>query len=339
MPGLLKLLNFYSINYHMKKLKVLSLFDWISAWQFVLSKLWYDFEYYASEIDKYAISNTQRNFPSTKQLWSVVDVKWSDLPKIDLLIGWSPCTWFSIAGKGLNFDDPQSKLFFEYIRLLNETKPQYFFLENVKMKKEWEDMITSIIWVEPILLDSADFSAWTRKRTYWTNIPYEKSDFIIDCTSNTNDIIEIGCDLHPFTRWHLESVLRKEYDCWKIAIENDIYTIEGIKYKFIEEQFIRIDWQAFVLPCLTPKRIDKRQNWRRFKPDKSKYYTLTSQDRHWLIVDWHLRMLSPVEAERLQWFPDNYTDWTYSKRMFALWNSWQTDTIMKFFKNIDKGSS
>lgn len=319
----------------MKKFNVLSLFDGISAWQFVLTKLWYNFQYYASEIDKYAISNTQRNFPNTKQLWSVIDVKWIDLPKIDLLIGWSPCTWFSVAGKWLNFEDPQSKLFFEYIRILKETSPKYFFLENVKMKKEWEDIITSIVWVEPILLDSADFSAWTRKRTYWTNIPYNKSDFLSYCILNTNDIVEIGCDLPPFSRWHLIDILKKESDSGKISISWDVYNIEWIEYKFQWDDFVRLDGKDFVLPCLTPKRIEKRQNGRRFKPNQSKYYTLTSQDRHWLVVNWKLRMLSAIEWERLQGFPDNYTTWTYSKRMFALWNSWQVDTIMKFFNKIE----
>src|SRR5690606_31986844 len=91
--------------------------------------------------------------------------------KIDLLIGGSPCQGFSFAGHQLNFNDPRSKLFFEFARILEECNPKYFLLENVRMKKEYEDVISSRLQVQPVLINSALVSAQSRKRLYWTNIP------------------------------------------------------------------------------------------------------------------------------------------------------------------------
>ena len=133
-----------------KNFNVLSLFDGMSCGQIALNKAGIDYtNYYASEIDKYAIKITQKNYPSTIQVGDVTLLKGSTLPKIDLLIGGSPCQSFSNAGDGSGFDG-KSKLFWEYVRLLKETKPKYFFLENVKMKKEWCDIISKELGIEPI---------------------------------------------------------------------------------------------------------------------------------------------------------------------------------------------
>ena len=153
---------------------VLSLFDGMSCGQIALNRAGISYgKYYASEIDKHAIKVTQHNYPNTIQLGSVTDIKCTDLPKIDLLIGGSPCQGFSFAGKGLNFDDPRSKLFFEFVRLLEETKPKYFLLENVKMKQEFQDIISKQLGVKPILINSSLVSAQNRERLYWTNIPIQ----------------------------------------------------------------------------------------------------------------------------------------------------------------------
>ena len=121
-------------------MKILSLFDWMSCWQIALNKLWItDYQYFASEIDKYWMQVTQSNFPDTIQLWDVTKLKWEDFKDIDIIQWWSPCQWFSFAWKQLNFEDERSKLFFEFVRLVNEVKPKYFMLENVKMKKEYQD--------------------------------------------------------------------------------------------------------------------------------------------------------------------------------------------------------
>ena len=158
--------------YQKEKINVLSLFDGMSCGQIALNKVGIEYEnYFASEIDKEAIKVTMKNYPNTKQLGSVTDVNGSDLPKIDLLIGGSPCQGFSFAGKQLNFEDPRSKLFFEFVRLLEETKPKYFLLENVVMKQEYQDIISKNLGVKPILINSSLVSSQNRKRLYWTNIP------------------------------------------------------------------------------------------------------------------------------------------------------------------------
>ena len=156
----------------MKINNVLSLFDGMSCGQIALNNMGVDYgNYYASEIDKHAIKVTQHHFPNTIQLGDVTKIKGEDLPQIDLLIGGSPCQGFSFSGKQLNFNDPRSALFFEFVRLLKEVKPKYFLLENVKMKKEYEEVITSYLGVKPIMINSSLVSAQNRVRLYWTNIP------------------------------------------------------------------------------------------------------------------------------------------------------------------------
>ena len=152
-------------------MNVLSLFDGISCGQIALNRVGIEYDnYYASEIDKYAIQVTQHNYPNTIQLGDITELKTDTLPQIDLLFGGSPCQSFSRAGDGSGFDG-KSKLFWEFVRILNEVKPKYFLLENVVMKKEFEDVITQHMGVEPILINSNLVSAQNRKRLYWTNIP------------------------------------------------------------------------------------------------------------------------------------------------------------------------
>ena len=162
-------------------MNVLSLFDGMSCGQIALEKLGIPVKnYFAAEIDKYAIQVAKSNYPDTIHVGDVKDIHTIDghlvddfcfLHKIDLLIGGSPCQGFSFAGKQLNFDDPRSQLFFEYVRLLKALKPKYFLMENVKMKKESMDIITEYLGVEPIEINSNLVSAQNRKRLYWTNIP------------------------------------------------------------------------------------------------------------------------------------------------------------------------
>lgn len=176
-------------------MNVLSLFDGMSCGQIALDKLGIKVDnYFASEIDKYAMQVTMNNYPNTKQIGSVIDVKASDLPKIDLLFGGSPCQDLSrskVNGDGLNGD--KSGLFWEYVRVLEEVKPKYFLLENVKMKKEWEKIITETLGVEPLKINSNLFSAQNRTRLYWTNIP--NIEQIIDKGIVLNDVWDGGEDI------------------------------------------------------------------------------------------------------------------------------------------------
>ncbi len=188
-------------------MNVLSLFDGCSCGQQALERANIKVNnYFASEIDKYAIKVTMANYPNTIQLGSVIDVKGADLPNIDLLIGGSPCQSFSFAGKrkgmatkcnqeiltleqylelkedGFQFEG-QSYLFWEYVRILNEVKPKYFLLENVLMEEKWSKIITKTLGVHPIEINSNLVSAQNRRRLYWTNIGLKPAGLFNDLES------------------------------------------------------------------------------------------------------------------------------------------------------------
>jgi DNA-cytosine methyltransferase len=320
---------------------VLSLFDGISCGQIALERAGIKVDkYYASEIDKYAIKVTQHNFPNTIQLGDVRNVDGKSLGEIDLLIGGSPCTGFSFAGKQLNFNDPQSILFFEYVRILNEVKPKYFFLENVKMKQEYQDVITQYLGVEPVFINSSDFSAQDRKRLYWTNIPisseYEKN------TLNTEDILEDEVDeKYIINPNRAVKILENEEAKRKIGFigsdsqANRIYSIHDKSVCLCGESGgLGAKTGLYALPCLTPGRVEKRQNGRRFKPPESKFYTLTTQDIHGVLTNNFIRKLTPIECERLQTVPDNYTFGSDNQRYKMLGNAWTVDVIAHIFQGI-----
>jgi site-specific DNA-cytosine methylase len=153
-------------------MRVLSLFDGDSGGRIALERSNISVEaYFASEIDKYAIQVSKANYPDIVQLGEINHWKEWNLPEIDMIIGGSPCQGFSFSGKQLAFDDPRSKLFFKFCEVLDHYRPKYFLLENVVMKQEFQDVISSHLGVEPIKIDSSLVSAQSRKRLYWTNIP------------------------------------------------------------------------------------------------------------------------------------------------------------------------
>ena len=172
-------------------MNVLSLFNGYSGAKMALDVLGIKVDkYYSSETDKYTNKVTQALYPDTIHLGDIRKIDTYSLPVIDLLIGGSPCQGFSFAGKQLNFDDPRSKLFFNYIDILGRVVPKYFLLENVKMKKEYQDIISQYLGVHPIEINSAFVSAQNRKRLYWTNIPNIKQP--VDKSIYLKDIIEHG---------------------------------------------------------------------------------------------------------------------------------------------------
>ena len=179
-------------------MKVLSLFDGMSCAQIALERSGIEVtNYFASEVDKYAIQVAKDNYPDMIHLGDVTKLETIDgmlkvddrVHKIDLLVGGSPCQGFSFAGKQLNFDDPRSALFWEYVRLLRELKPKYFILENVKMKKEYMDVISDALGVQPVFINSSLVSAQNRQRYYWSNIDFDTPS---DRNIVLKDIIEDG---------------------------------------------------------------------------------------------------------------------------------------------------
>jgi DNA (cytosine-5)-methyltransferase 3A len=328
-------------------MNVLSLFDGISCGQVALQRAGISVDnYYASEIDKNAIAITQKNFPKTIQLGSVTELTENNVPKVDLLIGGSPCTGFSIAGKGLNFDDPHSKLFFEYVRILNIVKPKYFLLENVKMKKEWEDIISNELKVPPILIDSADFSAQGRKRVYWTNLPikrgWDKSSLTVADILQPESEVD-GKYLIPSDR--AITICDQEVTRKKIAYLGNgsrgerIYSIFGKSISLTAlGGGLGVKTEPYAIPGINLNFVHASIHGPRFRPDGSKMFTLTTVSRHGVIVDGHIRRITPIESERLQTLPDNYTFLDNLKdcnRYKALGNGWTVDVIAYILKELN----
>ena len=295
-------------------MRVLSLFDGISCGYQALKELGIKVDvYYASEIDKYAIEVAKNNHPDIIELGDINLWKgWNiDFSKIDLVIGGSPCQGFTFAGKRLNFDDERSKLFFVYSDILSAVKKANpdvkFLLENVKMKREHECVIDSLMGVEGLHLNSNNFSAQNRDRIYWTNIPvdleYEKCDSVL------NDILreEDDCDENLYlTKQHLDGFLRN-YN-WKHNDRND-------KSKPLLASYYK-------QPPHCPYVKHGRGAFGKYS---------------------EFRRLSPVESERIQGLPDNYTlvvnekgkenSWTQRYKMIG--NGWTVPVIKHVFKNLN----
>jgi site-specific DNA-cytosine methylase len=281
-------------------MNVLSLFDGMSCGQIALNRAGIKYDnYFASEIDKLAIKVTMANYPNTIQLGSVTEVKAENLPKIDLLIGGSPCQGFSFAGKQLNFDDPRSKLFFEYVRLLRECNPKYFLLENVKMKKEFQDVITEHLGASPVKINSSLVSAQNRERLYWTNIlinttPEDKGLTLKDIISDVAH--------HKITIKHQETVRRtKNYAQYD-------QTLKG--HGSQDQRFFYFNGKS---GCITKSRSSI---------PKVEYGD-------------EIILLLPEEVEKLQTVPTGYTSIVKTQDRYAmLGNGWTVDVIAHILRGI-----
>ena len=286
-----------------EKINVLSLFDGISCGQIALNKVGIEIgNYFASEIDKDAIKITMANYPNTKQLGSVVDLKTDNLPKIDLIIGGSPCQSFSNAGRGLGFDG-KSKLFWEYVRILKEVQPKYFLLENVKMKKEWQDIISEAIGVQPIEINSKFFVPQNRPRLFWTNIKVE--NIPTNFNHCLNDILEEASDEYYLTEKQ-KSILDLNYK-WS---ENEIVRHKAGKHQ--QDNIYRYDG---LMACLSASHHGA-----------ARHLTKT------YLPNGEIRRLTENEVEKLQSVPKDYTKMvSSSKRYEVLGNGWTVDVISFIF--------
>lgn len=307
-----------------KKLMVLSLFDGMSCGQLALQRAGIPVEYYfASEIDKYAIAITNKNFPDTVQLGDVSN--WIDwhLPKIDLLLGGSPCQGFSYAGKGLNFDDPRSALFFKFVNCLFWYRPTWFLFENVRMKKEYQDIISEQLKVEPIEIDSALVSAQSRRRLYWTNIPnitQPKDKGIL-----LKDILESNPDKQYF--------MQEQHAGYIKSIDQKAGCLTGGAHSGGNHS----DMTLIQLDSLYKNNGDAG----RVYSVEGKGRTLKGDAggggaKMGLILDnFIVRRLTPLEGERLQTVPEGYTEGvSNTQRYKMLGNGWTVDVIAHILKNI-----
>lgn len=311
----------------MKKLKVLSLFDGISCGQVALERAGIEVDtYYASEICDYSIKIAKKNYPNTIEIGDVRNVNVDDYQDVDIIFGGSPCQSFSFAGtmngmttkdkieittleqylelkeKGFEFEG-YSYLFWEYVRILKDIKPKYFLLENVKMAENWKKVITDALGVEPILINSELVSAQSRERLYWTNIPNvkqpkDKHIYIDDIVQN--DIIHTYL---PKTRLDYTNYDRSKVD--KSIFKNTATQI-GNSRNF--GNAVRSNGKAFTLRRINPNGI--------------------------IDENYDIREFTPIEVERLQTLPDNYTliDGIKKKERYeACGNGWTVDVIAYIF--------
>ena len=320
---------------------VLSLFDGLSCGQIALNRIGIEYDnYFASEIDKHAIKVTQANYPKTIQLGDITEVKGCDLPKIDLLIGGSPCQGFSFAGKGLNFEDPRSKLFFEFVRLKNETLPKYWMLENVKMKKEHEAIITKYLGVEPIIINSSLLSAQNRVRYYWTNIPGIKQPN--DKMELLTSIIEDGV-VDRDKSYCIDANYYKGGNLYNYFVKSrrQLVFCDAMRGRYIVDGK-RQDGKMLT-KGLTKQRIEIRYD------GKTNALTTVAKDNnivygvdgrpYYNLGEVKFRKLSPIECERLQTVPDNYTKFVSdTQRYRMLGNGWTVDVIAHIFGQLLNGA-
>ena len=300
-------------------INVLSLFDGISCGQVALKNANIKINnYFASEIDKHTIKVTQSNYPNTKQIGSVLDIDFKTLPKIDLLMGGSPCQGFSFSGKQLNFEDPRSKLFFEFVKALKELKPKYWMLENVDMKQEYQDIISEHLGVKPVKLNSTLTSAQNRVRLYWANF---------DITEPTDKKIKLK-DILQSTEFIEPSATRGR--------RLNKATILGRR---LDDRGKRQDYdkEIPITQCLEVRASNT---------DKSNCLTTVSKDtvltpmpigRYPDAFNKKLpyRNYTQVERCRLMNLPDNYCDViSLSQTVKATGNGWEVGMVTHIFKQM-----
>ena len=370
-------------------MNVLSLFDGCSSGQLALERAGVDVDnYFASEIDKYAITVTQANFPDTFQWGDVTKIKVPTKGSIDLLMGGSPCQGFSFAGHQLQFNDPRSRLFFDFVRILDAVKPKYVLLENVRMAKKSQDIMSEAMGFEPQALNSNLLSAQNRYRLYWfgkrvgdyyRQIPIPP---MVDKGIVMQDILEDGYATDEMTSGGKSHCLTARYNgaVWWNSIERKQRTMVlkdnptmskdglirvGTADLKGHDSIKRVYAQEGKAPTLTtmqgghrePKvaigrivnrRLDEhgtRKDDQLDLPftrqlevrDDGKSNCLTTVQKDNVVVSKDMwRKLTPLECERLQTLPDNYTNHvSNSQRYKMIGNGWTVDVIAHILKTMD----
>lgn len=285
-------------------MKVLSLFDGISCGMVALERAGIPVErYVAYEIDQNAIKISQKNYPQIEHCGDVTTAEFAQYQGFDLLLGGSPCQSLSIVqSKTRKHLDGKSKLFFEFVRAFKEVKPKFFLFENVaSMNEESKQVISELLGCEPIFIDSADFSAQTRERLYWTNIP-----------------VDVLCDIKR-----------------KVVLGDILQTDVPEKY-FYNCDFDYLGYDKTVCAIL---HINGHDILKRVNSPYAKCQTLTcvsgGHQQKKVLVDGRCRKLTPIEYERLQTLPDNYTAGVSDgARYTACGNGWTVNVIAHILKGL-----
>ena len=354
----------------MQPITVLSLFDGMSCWKLALERAWIPVaSYYASEIDKYAMQVSKKNYPSiihigdvskceyrymrwTKHQWYYLlgepnsDPLCTNMRRtdIDLLIGGSPCQWFSNAGKGLNFKDHRSKLFFEFVRILREAHPRYFLLENVPMKEERIKIINQHLGgIQPMVINSSLVSAQSRERLYrvgkrvgerykmiYIPLPEDKKLTLKDILQ---DKVE---ESYYINQEKVQNTDTKQANFLKKILLNINPSGKGMNGNIDNPEHNR--------PTLTTNKgewikiiqLPRGKNIWGIIDGKTPTLSANLWQHNNLLQEWYrVRRLTPIECERLQTLTDNYTAGvSNSQRYKMLWNGRTVDVIAHIFREM-----
>jgi DNA-cytosine methyltransferase len=354
----------------------LSLFDGISCGQLALKRAGISVDkYYSSEIDESAIAVTQYNFPDTLQLgditkWKEWNIDWSS---IDLVMGGFPCQAFSLSGQQNGFDDPRGKLFFTFVdivkHVLNNNPNAKFLGENVVMKSEYESVIDEAIGYKPICINSALVSAQSRQRLYWANFKITQPE---NKGITWGDVHEHGVNEYYYTEKALQWLARhsriknKTLDIWQDDEKDQMYASNDYK-NYSSQRFFGICDLPSDKECIAAMRgrylgdsqPNKTQQYIEFRYD-GKSNALTTVQKDGIVVPFTLpnripadmfffRYKTPIECERLQTLPDNYTKYglvngkevkmSNTQRYKQVGNGWTVDVIVHIFECMKRNET
>ncbi|MBP3916499.1 DNA (cytosine-5-)-methyltransferase [Clostridium sp.] len=314
-------------------MNVLSLFDGISCGMIALDKLGINVNnYFASEIDENAIKISKANYPNIKHIGDVTKItkdNIKNMPKIDLILGGSPCQGFSNNGKGLNFNDPRSKLFFDFVNILNwvrevNNKNVKFLLENVKMKKEWENIITQYVKVKPIEINSKLLTAQNRPRLYWSNI--DNIDIPKDAGIELMNILDKNVKFDFINHEGLKICKSISENSRNLIyrVDNEVRIKQATKQGYIVAN--EGDGINLSFPCSLS---------RRGRVIKGKSNCLDTSCNICVYIDNSIRRFSINELEKLQGLPIGYTNHISDRnRIKAIGNGWTIDVIEHILRNL-----
>ncbi len=340
-------------------MNVASFFDGLSCSQLALKRAGITVKnYYSSEVDPWAIKVTQANFPETIQLGDITKIP-DDYFKdknIDLVIGGSPCQGFSFASKHhKNFEDERSQLFFDFVRLLKQINPRWFLLENVKMTEPSRNIISNYLGVEPVMINSSLVSSQNRKRFYWTNIPFEMPQ---DKGIHLEDILEgskwgsdrqkshcldasyyKGAGKKSVSLYFKKSRRQIVFDKCILAGHADLKGYDIIKRVYDPRgkaptlttcqgghRQPKVAVGAFrgryQMDGSTKQQLELRLN------GKSNALTTVQKDNVLTMDSKYWRRLSPLECERLQTVPDDYTNHVSSTQRYKMLGNGMTVDVI-----------
>jgi DNA (cytosine-5)-methyltransferase 3A len=310
-------------------MRVFSAFDGISCGQVALERAGIPItSYFSSEIDPHAISVTQKHYPLTVQVGDIRQVKGNKHGKIDLLLAGSPCQDLSCCSRDRQgLAGEKSGLFFEFIRVKEEMQPENFLFENVaSMTKANRDIITRLLGVEPLLINSSLLSAQQRPRLYWTNM---KGVTLPDDNGVTIDMILEEMDTVP-PEYEVGAKFWKGQDSSILPTGPAPYALTERRTE--EARKMRREFQKEHGRDFSPRR--GKEMAARF--DRKANCLTTSLSREHVIWDGkRFRKLTPLEFERLQTLPDNYTaSLSRTQRYAAVGNGWTVDVIAHILKGI-----